>query len=135
MTTHESLRTDERQWLIYEQDGEVGALVRGLEVMALQMAGQLIAKHPVDGVRGIGHFMLRIADARLRTMLANGGAQAVVVRELSLVMNWLANKIDWSPDVARALDELYALTVHVDSRAHSAGITGPGTIREAVRGD
>ena len=132
----ESLRTDERQWLIYEAgDGKVGALIRGLEAMALQMAGQTLAKHPVDGARAIGHFMLRVSEARLRSMLKHGGAQAVVVKELSLVMNWLAQRTPWSPDVKRALDELYALVVHVDSRARSAGIVGPGHIREAVRGD
>lgn len=134
----ESLRTDDRQWLIYEAgDGKVGALIRGLEAMALQMTGRMLAKHPINGVRGIGHFMLRVSEARLRTMLKAGGAAAVVVKELSLVMAWLANakRTPWTPDVARALDELYALTTHVDSRAMAAGITGPGTIREAVRGD
>ncbi len=132
----ETLRTDERQWLIYESgDGKVGALIRGVEAMALQMAGQTLAKHPVDGVRALGHFMLRVANARLRSMLRKGGAAAVVVKELSLVMAWLAHKAPWTPDVDRALSELYALTVHVDGRAQGAGIVGPGLIREAVRGD
>lgn len=132
----ESLRTDDRQWLIYETGGgETGALIRGIEAMALQMAGRTIAKHPVAGIRGIGNFMLRVADARLREMLRKDGAEAVVVKQLSLIMRWLARKTPWSPDVERSLDEIYALVVHVDSRAMGAGIVGPGTIREAVRGD
>lgn len=135
MNAHESLRTDERQWLIYETDGETGALVRGLEAFAMQVAGRLLARNPIDALRGLGHFMLRIADARLREMLRNDGAQAVVVRHLEKLMAVAVGKTPWTPDVDRALDELYALTTHVDHRASGAGITGPGTLRDAVRGD
>lgn len=128
------LRTDERQWLIYGEE-EIGALVRGLEAMALQMAGRVLAKNRIDGVRGIGNFMLRIADVRLREMLRNDGVQKVVVQHLEKIMAVLSGKGIWEPAASRALDELYALTVHTDSRAMDAGIVGPGTIREAVRGD
>ncbi len=130
-----SLRTDDRQWLIYETDGEVGGLVRGVEVMALVMAGKVFARHRVDGIRGIGHFMLRIANARMREMKKNGGAQEAVMDHLEKILKVAVGGSPWTPDAERALDELYALTVYTDTRAKDAGIVGPGTIREAVRGD
>ena len=133
--TQVSLRTDDRQWLVYETDGEVGALVRGVEVMSLVMAGKVLARNRLDGIRGIGHFMLRIADARMREMRKNGGAQEVVMDLLERILMVASGKSPWTPDVDRALDELYALTVYTDGRAKDAGLVGPGTIREAVRGD
>ncbi len=135
MTAHDSLRTDDRQWLIYETDGEVGALTRGLEAMALQMAGQTLARNRIDALRGLGHHMIRVSDARLRTMLKNDGAQAVVVRHLQRLMRVASGKALWDSACTRALDELYALTVHTDGRAMAMGIVGPGTLREAMRGD
>ncbi len=130
-----SLRTDDRQWLIYETDGEVAALTRGLEVMALVMAGKTLARHRIDGIRGIGNHMLRIAEGRMRIMKQNGGAQEVVMDHLEKVLMVALGKMPWTPDAAAALDELYALTVYTDTRASEAGIVGPGDLRKAMRGD
>ena len=128
-----SLRTDERQWLIYG-DEQVGALVRGLEATALYLAGGVLARHGTIGVRAIGNFMLRVSDARFREMLKNGGMQETVAQHFTKIMGWLGGGA-WTPEIDEALDELYAVTVYSDGKAMSAGISGPGTVREAVRGD
>ena len=134
MTANQSLRTDERQWLIYD-DESLGAVMRGLEAWALKIAAQLLMPNRVDGLRGVGHFMDRVADARLRHMKKNGGAQEVVADWILLISRWAAGKSLETPEVTRALDEIYAATTRLDSRAMSAGIVGPGTHRIAVRGD
>lgn len=135
MTMRQGLRTDERQWLIYD-DEVLGAVMRGMEAMALHLAGGPLTKHPSQPVRAIGHFMQRVAAARLAEMGKNDGAQAVTVHHLRTVFQWLGYQqrglaLPEPPE----LDELYASVFRLDSRAQSAGVVGPGVHRTAVRGD
>lgn len=128
------LRTDERQWLIYD-DEVLGAVARGVEAWALAIAANLLRPNSEEGLRGVGHFMGRVADARLTEMKRNGGAQEVTADWILLVSAWAAGKIPWTPDVARALDELHAAVYRLDSRGQGTGTTGPGVHRAAIRGD
>ncbi len=129
------LRTDERQWLIYDNE-TLGAVMRGLEAFALHLAGGPLTKHRVDGVRAIGHFMQRVASARLAEMEKNDGAQRVVVNHLRRMFTWLGREQSGLATPAPPeLDELYAAVFRLDSRAQSAGVVGPGVHRIAVRGD
>lgn len=128
------LRTDERQWLIYD-DESIGALTRGLEAWALAIASNLLEENRIAGLRGIGSLMSRIADQRLVTMKRNGGAQEVVADWILLVSAAAAGKTPWTPDVDMAIDELHAVGYRLDSRGSSAGILGPGVHRAAIRGD
>lgn len=126
------LRSDERQWLIYD-DESVGALGRGLEVMAMSMTGQMLAKHQLKPIRAMGNFMLRIAESRAAEMMRNDGAQRVMIEHLSKVMTFLAGHSAHIPELE--IDELWAVTFHADRRAKAAGIQGPGAHRLIVRGD
>ena len=128
------LRTDERQWLIYG-DEQVGALIRGLEAMALTMTGQTLRNTQLMPLRGLGTLMCRVADARFEAMYRNDGAQRVVVDHLRKVMAAMAGWTHWTPDALNALDELHATQTHTDSRAAGAGVLGPGHVRQTVRGD
>lgn len=128
------LRTDERQWLIYD-DESLGAVMRGLEAWSLAVAGNLLKADQTDELRGMGNFMDRVAGARLSEMKANGGAQEVVADWMLLISKYAAGKTPLTPDIQRALDELHAAVYRLDSRANGAGLTGPGVHRLAVRGD
>ena len=129
------LRTDERQWLIYG-DEKVGALARGLEAMALHIAGGPLRRHRHEGVRLIGVYMQRIAKGRIDEMHRNGGAQEIVAEHLADIFEWLGREqagVHLPPP--EGLKEIHALAFHADRRAANAGIQGPGVHREAVRGD
>ena len=133
------LRTDERQFLIYD-DEVLGAVVRGLEAWALMIAGtRLREKHRgperVRAMNAIGAFMQKIAEQRVVEMQRNGGAQEQVVEWIFLISKWVAGKSLWSPDIDRALDEIYGTITYNNSRVNSAGISGDGVHRIAVRGD
>lgn len=134
MTANQGLRTDDRQWLIYD-DESLGAVMRGLEVWGLAVAGNLLKNHKVQPLRGIGNFMGRVADSRLSMMKKNGGAQEVVADWILIVSKWSAGRSPMTPDVKRALDEMWASVYRLDSRANAAGVIGPGDHRIAVRGD
>lgn len=130
------LRTDERQWLIYD-DEALGAVMRGLEAFALHAAGGPLTRHPHQAIRAIGYFMQRVSSARVEEMRRNDGAQRVVVEHLEQIFQWLGRQQRGllTPDPTQALDELYAAVFRLDSRAQSAGVVGPGVHRVAVRGD
>ncbi len=135
MTT--SLRTDERQFLIYN-DEAIGAVIRGLEAWGLMVLGTRLRQTGPDRIKalnGIGAFCQKVADQRLTEMKRNGGAQEVAADWILLISKWAAGKTPMTPDIARALDEIYSVAFHTDSRVSGAGIVGPGIHRKAVRGD
>ena len=135
------LKDDARQWLQYDDEG-LGAVMRGLEAMALQMVGQSLVNSPaarIDAVRAMGYFMQKVASHRLASMMKVGGAQGQVVSHLAKIMNWLSRSYyGASPALPPQdeLDEIYAYVFRLDSRANGAGVGEPlGTHRIAVRGD
>lgn len=130
------LRSDARQWLIYD-DETLGALMRGLEAYALHICGGPLTRHRHIAVRGIGNLMRKVASHRIAEMRANDGAQAVVIAHLERIFTWVAvgQEGRLAPAPTEALDEIYAAVFRLDSRAQSAGVSGPGVHRQAVRGD
>ncbi len=131
------LRSDARQWLIYD-DEALGALIRGLEAFAMHMAAGPLLRHRVAAVRGMAMLMRRVANHRIAEMQKADGAQRVVVRNLTLIFEWLGYQQQGIllPAPTDALDEIHATSTRLDSRAHSAGVGSPvGTHRRAVRGD
>ena len=137
MAMRYGLRTDERQWLIYD-DEVVGAVVRGLEALALHVAGGPLARHSHIGVRAIGSFMRRISERRFLEMERNDGAQRIVAQHLRRIFEWIGSEQPGRvalPPPTDALDEIYGAITYADSRAVSAGVVGPGVHRVAVRGD
>lgn len=132
-----TLRTDPRQWLIYER-GPVEATVRALETMALGIVGRTLAKHSSLPVRGIGNLMMRLAESRVRCSLGlvpgveTTDDRATATRWAIAVSNFALGD---GPEPVQELDELHAAVVHLDSRLQSAGLTGPGWIRDLGRGD
>lgn len=133
-----TLRTDERQWLIYG-DEQIGAVIRGLEAWALMVLGtKLRNKGPNRNrpLNAIGALCQKIADQRLTEMKRNGGAQEVAADWILIVSKW-ASRSDalLTPDVSTALSEMQAVATYLDSRVNGAGILGPGVHRQAVRGD
>ncbi len=138
-TPRYGLRTDERQFLIYD-DEVMGAVVRGLEAWALMIAGTRLRKghrgqDRVRAMNAIGKFMQKLAAQRVVEMGRNGGAQEQVAEWIFIISKWVADKTPWTPDVARALDEIHGTISHNDSRVNRAGTAGPGAHRIAVRGD
>jgi hypothetical protein len=126
------LRDDPRQWLIYG-DAQQAALIRGVEIMGLQMVGRHLSGNPIREVRAIGHMMLNLADARIRTALKEQNYHTTVVEYLAKVMTFAAGQAP--PPPPQILDELHALVYQTDHRARSAGIGGEGALRSLVRGD
>lgn len=128
-----SLRTDERSWLIYD-DESVGAVVRGMEAYALSVTGQKLARHPDQKIRAIGTMMVRLGEQRGFEMLKNDGAQGVAAEWFTMLGAYLAGVQHDVVKREEALDELHAVVFQLDHRGRVAGTRGPGTIREALRG-
>lgn len=131
------LRSDARQWLIY-QDEALGALMRGVEAYALHICGGPLTRHRHIAVRMIGTLMRRVASHRIEEMKRNDGAQRVVIGHLEKIFTWIGSEQPGKvarPEPTGALDEIYAAAFRLDSRARSAGVSGPGVHRQAVRGD
>jgi len=133
------LRTDERQFLIYDEE-VMGAVMRGLEAWALMIAGTRLRKgnrgpDRIRAMNAIGAFMQKVADQRMVEMKRNGGAQEQVADWILILSKWAAGKTPFTPDIARALDEIHGTITYTDSRVNGAGVLGPGTHRIAVRGD
>ena len=132
-----TLRTDERQFLIYD-DEVIGAWMRGLEAWALMVFSQRLRQVGPDrnrALNGIATFAGRVANQRIVEMKRNGGAQEAVADWVLLISKWAAGKSPYTPDIHRALDEFHGVTTHLDSRVNGAGMQGPGVHRQAVRGD
>lgn len=132
-----SLNTDERQWLIYD-DEVLGAYMRGLETWALMVLSSKLRNTGPDrhrALNGIGSFAAKVANQRINEMKRNGGAQEAVADWILLVSKWAAGKSPYTVDIQRGLDEFHAVSSRIDSRVNGAGILGPGVHRQAVRGD
>jgi hypothetical protein len=128
------LREDPRQWLIYDEETQ-GAMVRGLEAMAMQMVGQTLVRNKDMKVRAMGFTMLNLADARIRTAMNQpGSVRDTVIKHLAKIMGWLSSR-GRTEYPAIELDEVHAVLYQLDHRARSAGIRGPGILRDQVRGD
>lgn len=132
-----SLRLDSRQQLIYHDDA-YGAVIRGLEAWALMVFGTRLRDKRKDRnkhLNGIGAFCQKVAGQRIHEMKRNGGAQEVVADWVLVVSKWAAGKSPYTPDVERALNEMYWTVFKLDSTINGAGVLGPGVPRAAVRGD
>ncbi len=132
-----TLRTDERQWLIYDEE-VLGAYMRGLEAWALMVFSQRLRQTGPDrnrALNGIATFAGKVANQRLKEMKRNGGAQEAVADWILIVSKWAAGKSPMTPDIARGLDEFHSVSTRIDSRVGGAGVLGPGVHRQAVRGD
>lgn len=128
------LRKDERQWLIYQEEAVVPA-IRALEVLALLVAGPVLARHPLIEMRALGNMMLRLGTVREEWMLgltskpvsdeevAAGRHIATILGEMSGVTN---------ADDAR--DELHAAVFWLDSFLRQSGIKGDGWTKDLARG-
>lgn len=136
MAVNPGLRSDSRQWLIYD-DEVLGAVMRALEAFALHIAGGPLSRHRRVEVRAVGHLMRRVAESRIVEMERADGAQRVAVHHLRAIFDWLGAEQRGLvlPPPAVELDEIHAAVFRLDSRAQSAGIGGPGVHRAAVRGD
>lgn len=133
------LRLDERQQMIYNDPAQ-GAVVRGMEAWALKVLGTRLRDSSagrIKALNGLGAWCQRTADGRLRGMQKAGGAHAVVADWILIVSKYAAHSRTqpMTPDVARALDELYQTAFYIDHRVGAAGTEGPGVHRAAVRGD
>lgn len=129
-----SLRTDERSWLIYD-DESIGAMTRGLESYALSVTGQKLARHPDQKIRAVGNMMVRLGEQRGHEMMKNGGAQEVALEWFLFLGAHLAGMNHDEIKCQEALDELHAVCFRLDARLQSAGTVGPGLVRMAGRGD
>jgi len=132
-----TLRTDERQWLIYDDEIR-GAYMRGLEAWALMVFSQRLAQTGPDrhrALNGIAMFAGKVANQRLVEMKRNGGAQEAVADWILLVSKWTAGKTPMTPDISRGIDEFHSIAFGLDSRVNGAGMSGPGVHRQAIRGD
>lgn len=136
MALTQGLRSDFRQWLIYD-DESTGAVMRGLEAFAMHIVGGSLQQNQNIALRGIGTLMKRTATTRMAEMKSNGGAQEVVASHLTDIFTWLSrtSKGIHTPPPEDQIDEIYAVAFRLDSRIRAAGTAGPGAHRAAARGD
>lgn len=126
----DDLRDDPRQWLIYTEE-PVTAAMMSVEVLALQMAGQLLKDAPDIELRAVGNVMLKWADARERSLSDGGMFQSAALDYVHEVFEYLGG--GQRPD--EALDQLHAAVFGFDKTLNSAGIQGDGWAQELARGE
>ena len=128
-----TLRTDPRQWLIYQEDN-VTAGMEAIEIMALTVTGTLLANRPEVEMRAIGNIMMRWADARQRTMSGEEASdlKQAAVSHATDILDWMGGQGDTPDD---ALSELHAVAFAFDSQLQGAGIDGEGWYRVLARGE
>ena len=130
-----SIRTDERQWLIYEEES-VSAVVGGIQAFFCLMGAHMASKHEDIAVRAMANAAERIVETQMSHWLGKlkglepTEAQETVTRYLAEISAWMGGEGE-RPD--EALDEIWAALVWLDGRAKAAGVTGPGWYREIVR--
>lgn len=117
-----TLRQDEGQWLIYQEDSVIPAM-RAVEVLAMLIAGPLLASHPEISMRALGNIMLRLGSHREAYMLGSGGGhpsdpEIIAGRHLATILGEMAGVA--RADVSR--DELHAAMYWLDSTLKKAGI-------------
>jgi len=128
-----TLRTDSRQWLIYQEDNVVAGM-SAVEVIALTVTGTLLANRPEVEMRAIGNIMTRWADARQRTMTDEEASdlEQAAIADATDILDWMGGQGD-EPDAA--LSELHAVAFAFDQKLQAAGITGEGWYRTLARGE
>lgn len=129
-----TLRQDERQWLIYQEDSVVPAM-RAVEVLAMLIAGPLLAAHPEISMRALGNVMLRLGAHREAYMLGSGEGhpsdpEVIAGRHLATILGELAGVA--RADVPR--DELHAAMFWLDSQLQKAGIKGDNWVANVAMG-
>lgn len=132
-----SLKLDSRQHMIYNEPA-MGAVIRGLEVWALMVLGTKLRNRGPNrnkALNGIGAFCQKVAQQRIVEMKRNGGAQEVMADWVLLVSKWAAGKSPLTPDVDRALKEIYWTVFKVDSVGTGAGMLNDNLAVKAIRGD
>ena len=127
------LREDDRQWLIYQEE-PVTAGMEAIEVMALTVAGTLLAQNEHVEMRAIGNVMIHWADARQRTLDGEDASDAehAAIALAKEVLDWMGNGGD---EPESALEQLHAVAFQFDSTLSGAGIKGDGWYREIARGE
>lgn len=124
------LRTDSRQWLIYDDD-TLGAVVRMSEAACLSIVGQRLARHPDIELRALGNLWMRMGEQRTMSHILDDSQLGEAARAMTEAMRYAFNG---GPKPA-VLDELHAAAYRIDDKATGAGVVGPGVVRELVRGD
>jgi len=127
------LRTDERQWLIYQEE-PVTAGMEAIEIIALTVTGNLLADNEHVEMRAVGNVMLRWADARQRTLNGEDATDAehTAIEFATEILDWMGGQ---GERPAIALEQLHAIAFSFDSTLQGAGIDGPGWYRELARGE
>jgi len=132
-----SLRTDLRQWLIYDDEAAY-ATADAIDTLAYRLAGSMLARHQDIEMRAIGNYLLRVADARERRMLGemegheSTEIEQAAIHHVGVILKWLGEGGDRPEE---SLDELHAVVFAIDSKVQSAGATGPSPMAGLVRGD
>lgn len=123
-----TLRQDERQWLIYQEDSVVSA-VRALEVFAMLVAGPMLANHPELPMRALGNMMIRLGTAREESMLTHAEYETAG-RHIAAILGSLMGVTN----ADQAKDELHAALFWLDSTLKKAGIKTESWLADVALG-
>lgn len=129
-----SLRQDEKQWMIYQEDS-VKPAIDAVKSLLMALGAEALKSNPDLVLRAFGTFGEQVTDTHLRYW--NGGYSEkpdgrylVAGEHLARIYAWLSDEGE-RPD--QALDELHAAVVWLNKRAKDAGVSGPGWYRDAVK--
>ena len=128
------LRQDQRQWLIYQEE-PVTAGIEAIEVIALTVAGSMLASDENVEMRAMGNIMMRWADARQRKLdgqEANDSEHAAISMAVE-VLDWMGEEDAEKPE--SALEQFHAVAFQFDSTLQGAGINGDGWYSVLARGE
>lgn len=132
-----TLRKDERQWLIYDEESVV-SVVRSMEILGLALAGPALARHPDIQLRAVGNVMMGLAPARLKALSGYYGdisdENRTASEHLATILDYLRTGI-MTPDVHRAIEEFHGAVVWLDGRIRAAGTAGGNWFQELARGE
>lgn len=130
-----SIRKDNRQWLIYDEE-TVRAVEGAVEIFLMGLGASMLINSEDIALRATGHAGLRVSRTRhelwagRRGGLAPSEIQIQLAGYLDMILAWMAGEGQRPDD---ALDEIHAAMVWLDKRARAAGVAGDGWYREAIR--
>lgn len=109
--------------------------MEAIEVIALTVAGNLLASDENVEMRAMGNIMMRWADARQRKLdgeEANDSEHSAIYMAQQ-VLDWMGEEDAEKPK--SALEQFHAVAFQFDSVLQGAGINGNGWFQIVARGE
>lgn len=127
-----TLRTDLRQWLIYDDDAAY-ATADALDALAYRFTGAALSQHEDIELRAVGNFMLKVAEVREKRLSGEDATkiELAAITHIAAILQYMVG----GPKPEEALSEVQAVVFAIDSKVNASGTRSTSAMAGLVRGD